>query len=71
MSPELNNLSRKANYYKEIVKNARKYRTVWNDNLRDAIVNQLETVCKEVELEATVEVKGELENLEAIVLSLG
>lgn len=67
----LNNLKRKAIQYKEIVGNTRAYREAWKNGLRDSIVDRLTELTKAVELEAEVEVKSTIENLEAIVLSLG
>lgn len=71
MSTEHFNLQRKVNTYKEIVKNTRAYREVWKESLKDMIVKQLTEVSTAVGLEGKVEVKSELENLEAVVFSLG
>ena len=65
------NLQRKVNQYKEVLKNTRAYRTEWKEELKDMIVNYLTKVTQSVELDVTVEVKSQLENLEAVVLSLG
>jgi len=71
MNREYVNLAKKVKNYQEILANTRVYRQVWKDELRDKIVDQLETISKEVGLDAKVEVKSDLENLEAIVFSLG
>lgn len=71
MSTEHFNLQRKVNTYKGIVKNTRAYRDVWKESLKDMIVKQLTEVSTAVGLEGKVEVKSELENLEAVVFSLG
>ena len=65
------NLKRKVNTYKEVLTNTRAYREAWKNSLKDLIVNQLETVSKEVGLDGKVEVKSQLENMEAVVFSLG
>ena len=70
-SSELNNLKRKVGAYKEIMTNARTYRDIWKNSLRDQIKGVLEMMIKGCELSATVEVRSDMENLEAIVLSLG
>jgi hypothetical protein len=71
MSTEHFNLQRKVNTYKDIVKNTRAYREVWKNSLKDMIIKQLTEVSEAVGLEGKVEVKSELENLEAVVFSLG
>ncbi len=68
---ELTNLKKRVEQYKEVLKNTRAYRTEWKDSLKDRIVELLTQMSKETGLSAEVEVKAELENLEAIVLSLG
>ncbi|MFT4761012.1 MAG: hypothetical protein ACI9XO_003675 [Paraglaciecola sp.] len=71
MNTEHYNLQRKVNTYKDIVKNTRAYREVWKDSLKDLIIKQLTDVSTGVGLEGKVEIKAELENLEAVVFSLG
>lgn len=71
MSTEHFNLQRKVNTYKDIVKNTRAYRSVWQESLKDMIIKQLTEVSEAVGLEGKVEIKAELENLEAVVFSLG
>lgn len=68
---DLSSLKRKVKLYKDILNNTENYRKDWNDRLRDEIVSTLELMIAETEMEATVEVKKDLENLEAIVCSLG
>jgi len=68
---DINNLKRKAAQYKEIVGNTRAYREAWQKGLKDSIVDRLTELTKAVELDAEIEVKSTIENLEAIVLSLG
>ena len=71
MRNDLFNLSRKVNHYKEVSANARAYREVWIKSLKNEIVTFLTEAAAEVGLDATVEVRSDVENLEAIVLSLG
>ena len=71
MNPDYINLQKKVKTYHEVKKNIRAYRDVWDESLKDKIIKQLETITKEVGLEAKIETKSEVENLEAIVLSLG
>ncbi|MFK8103207.1 MAG: hypothetical protein AB8G15_11805 [Saprospiraceae bacterium] len=68
---DLNNLKRKVQHYKEILTNTVQYRKVWESTLRDEIVSQLETICQEIKLTVTIELKEDIENLETIILSLG
>jgi hypothetical protein len=68
---DITNLKRKTNVYKEVVANTLAYREVWKNELKQAIINRLTELTKAVELEAEIEVKSTIENLEAIVLSLG
>jgi len=64
-------LKRKVERYKEILANTRAYRTVWKEELRDSIVNRLTELSEAAGLGAEIEVKSTVENLEAIVLSMG
>lgn len=68
---DLFNLQRKVNTYKEVLENTKNYRQEWKTHLRDEIINTLTEIVKATELEATVMTKLEIDNLEAVVLSLG
>lgn len=68
---DLFNLKRKVTTYKEVLNNTQSYRKQWFTHLRNDIIEILEAIIKETSLEATVSVTGEIENLEAIILSLG
>ena len=68
---DLFNLKRKVTTYKEVLSNTQSYRKQWPSHLKNDIIEILEAIIKETALEATVTVKGEIENLEAIILSLG
>ena len=71
MDAELNNLKRKVDLYHEVLKNTKAYRKVWEEELSQKILDQLNYIIGQVALDAQVEVRSELENLEAIDLSLG
>lgn len=66
-----NNIKNKVDRYKQILKNTQDYRKEWNDNLKEMIVETLQSIVKESEMAAFVEVKDEIENLEVVTLSLG
>ncbi|HHS95517.1 MAG TPA: hypothetical protein ENJ45_02925 [Phaeodactylibacter sp.] len=65
------NLKSKVDHYKKVLSNTRAYREVWKKELKAFIIAQLEEVTKEVGLEVSIDVKSSVENLEAIVMSLG
>lgn len=71
MDTELQNLKRKVDRYQEVLANTNAYRKVWVEELSQKILDQLNYIMGQVELDAQVEVRSELENLEAIDLSLG
>ncbi len=65
------NLKRKVALYKEVRQNTNNYRETWHSSLRDEIKQTLQSLVEEIGLEARVEVRHEVENLEAVVLTLG
>ena len=69
--PSLNNLQRKVNRYQEVLENTNQYRKAWKAYLQDFIRGQLETTVAAVGLQATVELRDGIDNLEAVALSLG
>ena len=71
MDTQFFNLNRKVNQYKEVLQNTLDYRQVWKEQLRDHIQQILEKMVEATKLDARVVVRSEMENLEAIVLSLG
>ena len=71
MGQQLENLKKRVTNYKDILQNTERYRQIWQESLRDKIINVLTTLSQEIGLEAEVEVEGEMENLESVVLSLG
>lgn len=68
---DLGNLTARVAEYHRILKNTIDYRSVWQASLKSRIKENLETIIKETGLNASVELKDEFENMEAIVLSLG
>jgi hypothetical protein len=68
---DIASLKRKTSAYKEVLANTQVYRDFWKNELKEVIVHRLTELSKAVELEADIEVKSTIENLEAIVLSLG
>jgi hypothetical protein len=68
---DLFNLQRKVDSYKEVLANTQNYRNEWKSNLRDYIINTLTEIVNETGLEATITTKSEIDNLEAVILSLG
>ncbi len=71
MKNDLFSFSRKVSQYKEVLSQTEAYRQVWKDGLKAKLIKFLEDAIKEVDLDATVEVRNDLQNLEAIVLNLG
>jgi hypothetical protein len=68
---ELFNLKRKVELYKEVLANTQQYRMRWKSDLKPMIVNLLQAMAKEVDLKVKIEEKVQMENLEAVVMSLG
>lgn len=68
---DITNLKKRIQKYNEIVANTRAYREAWKQGLKQEIINVLQEVIDNTELEAKIETKEHLENLEAIELSLG
>lgn len=68
---ELFNLKRKVVQYREVLANTEKYRETWKAHLKDFIIKQLENIAVAIDLKVKVEEKVQMENLAAVVLSLG
>ncbi len=68
---ELHSLKNKVKKYNEIQENTRAYRKAWDDSLKNSLIDLLTNTCAEIGLEATVEVRQQVKNLEAIILDLG
>lgn len=72
MNPtEVRNLVRKVKKYKEVKENTIEYRKAWKDHLKNDIIEDLEEMVELSGLEAKVISKTQIENLEAVVLTLG
>ncbi|MEN0005646.1 MAG: hypothetical protein AAF798_15965 [Bacteroidota bacterium] len=71
MDPQILKLKRKVKQYKEVLQNTRNYRQDWQESLKAKIITTLEAITKDVGLEAKIEERADMENLEAIILSLG
>lgn len=65
------NLNRKVAQYKEVLQNTENYRAAWTEELRESIINKLQSLIDATGLGAKLEVKGDMENLQAVVISLG
>ena len=65
------NLQRKAEEYRRVLENTNAYRKAWRETLADEIIAALKSTAEEIGLAATIERRGEIDNLEAITLSLG
>ncbi|MBI1225499.1 MAG: hypothetical protein GC192_09720 [Bacteroidetes bacterium] len=68
---ELNNLKNKVEHYKEVLKNTDTYRKAWQTDTKPMILKLLQKIADDVKLKVKIEEKPQLENMEAIVLSLG
>ncbi len=68
---DLQSLKRKVDIYNEVLNNTQNYRTEWKASLRGSIISILSEIVKETNLRATIATKSEIDNLEAIILSLG
>lgn len=68
---ELFNLKRKVDLYNEVLANTENYRTAWQTGLKAMIIKLLQDMAQEVNLPVKVEERVQMENLEAIVMSLG
>jgi len=68
---EISNIKAKVDKYNEILGNTKKYRVKWSEEIHDLIKNTLESIVNKTKLNAFVEVKDDIENLEIINLSLG
>lgn len=68
---DLGTLPSKIAKYKAILHNTETYRKAWNDQLKDKIIQTLQSLVGETELTAEIDVREGLKNLESVVLSLG
>ena len=62
----------KVNKYKQILQNTEKFRQSWHSEIKPMLQHTLEEVVKQSALpKAVIEIRDNIENLEAIVLDLG
>ena len=61
----------KVENYKNIRKNTADYRAAWDAEIKPMLHKNLEEIIKKTGLDATVEERTEMDNLEAIVLDMG
>lgn len=71
MDTQIFNLQRKVLRYKEVLQQTDIYRQAWKDSLKQEIIDQLNNLSEASGLEGQVEQRGDLENLEAVVFTLG
>ncbi|NBC24917.1 MAG: hypothetical protein GVX78_04800 [Bacteroidetes bacterium] len=72
MNPtEVRNLVSKVKKYREVIENTLEYRKAWKENLKNEIIEDLEEMIELSGLEAKVISKTQIENLEAVVVTLG
>lgn len=57
--------------YKEVLAQTETYRIAWTNELKPRLIKFLQDSVLEVGLDAQVEVRSDLQNLEAVVLNLG
>jgi hypothetical protein len=62
---------RKVERYKEVLENTEHYRTFWREHLKPNLIAHLRRAAEFVGLACSVEERAEIQNLEAVVLSLG
>lgn len=68
---DLKGLIKRVQNLKTILQNTHDYRKEWNDGLKDEIINSITEMTQAAELDADIEVRDQIENLEAIIISLG
>jgi len=71
MNVQLMGLKKKVAQYHDILQNTKDYRATWKDSLCQEIIDHLDTMVEATGLKAEVENRSDMENLEAVVLSLG
>ena len=68
---ETSSFKKKVEHYKEVLENTRQYREVWKISLKQTIIDRLTELAKAGGLECEIEDRSDIENLEAVVLTLG
>lgn len=65
------NFQQRVAKYKDVLHNTQNYRLAWQNELRQAIIDHLQKALTAGELSGKVELRSDIKNLEAVVLSLG
>lgn len=65
------NLQRKVSSYKDVLANTVRYRAAWKSELRELIVHSLRNLAQGSALSLEISVREDLDNLGAVVCSLG
>ncbi len=68
---ELGSLPVKVEAYKNLLQNTVKYRKSWPKKIKPMIIETLEEIEKSTKIGGKIEVKDQVENLEAIIFDLG
>lgn len=68
---DLKGLIKRVQHLKTILQNTHDYRKEWDAGLKDDIINSITEMTQAAELEVDIEVRDQIENLEAIIVSLG
>lgn len=71
MDSQFFSLKRKVDRYREVQQNTSAFREAWKNGVRDLIRQSLDQICAETGLAATTEIRSEVDNLEAVALTLG
>lgn len=68
---QLFNLKRKVKQYEEVLQNTADYRKGWKETIRGQIQKNLQDMLDATGFGARIELRSDVENLEAVVLTLG
>jgi len=68
---DLHNIITKVDKYNQILDNTKNYRAKWSTEMKKTISATLEKIIKDTKLNAYIEYKDDIENLEVINFSLG
>ncbi len=71
MEADFESLKEKARHYQEVLKNTLTYRKIWKESLAQEIEKFLKKAVDKAGIPGKVEKRGNMENLEAVLLSLG
>jgi hypothetical protein len=68
---ETHSLTRKVARYKEVLENTKNYRELWTATFKNELIDVLSRISKTAGLDCKIDVRSDIKNLEAVVLSLG